>query len=90
MYKSTVTIRIEQGLHMRPAKELVNLAKGFSSDITMCRSDFRNNTSVNLKSLFKVLSLGLTYGTTVEISAEGEDAKQALEVIERLLLGYVD
>ncbi|MGL5954154.1 MAG: HPr family phosphocarrier protein, partial [Providencia rustigianii] len=41
--------------------------------------------SASAKSLFKLQTLGLTQGTVVTISAEGEDEQQAVEFLVKLM-----
>ncbi|MFO6426515.1 phosphocarrier protein Hpr [Escherichia coli] len=85
-----VTITAPNGLHTRPAAQFVKEAKGFTSEITVTS----NGKSASAKSLFKLQTLGLTQGTVVTISAEGEDEQKAVErvtdggtrVISRVLL----
>ena len=56
-------------------------AKGFTSEITV----ISNGKSASAKSLFKLQTLGLTQGTVVTISAEGEDEKKAVEHLVKLM-----
>ena len=72
------TIIDEMGLHARPATVLVNTAGKFASDITL---DY-NGKSVNLKSIMGVMSLGVPHKAEILISANGEDAAEALDAIE--------
>ncbi|MFA7418001.1 MAG: phosphocarrier protein HPr [Acholeplasma sp.] len=75
--KQKFVIVSEYGLHARPATRLVNQAMGFQSEITLTAF----NRTVNLKSIMGVMSLGIYNGEIVEISAEGEDAKEAIKGI---------
>lgn len=81
MYKKDVTISAPNGLHTRPAAQFVKEAKVFNSDITVTS----NGKSANAKSLFKLQTLGLTHGTVITISAEGEDEKKAVESLVKLI-----
>ena len=81
MYQQEVTITAPNGLHTRPAAQFVKEAKTFSADITLISS----GKSASAKSLFKLQTLGLTQGTVVTISAEGEDEKQAVEALVKLM-----
>ena len=69
------------GLHTRPAAQFVKEAKGFTSEITVTS----NGKSASAKSLFKLQTLGLTQGTVVTISAEGEDEQKAVEHLVKLM-----
>lgn len=77
----TFTLRNENGLHARPATELVKLAKGFEAKITVQNLE-RNGEAVNAKSSMKILALGATKGSRLRFVAEGADAQQALEAIK--------
>lgn len=81
MYQQDVTITATNGLHTRPAAQFVKEAKTFASDITVNA----NGKSANAKSLFKLQTLGLTHGTVITISAEGEDEKQAVDHLTKLI-----
>ena len=75
------TIIDEMGLHARPATVLVNTAGKFAADITL----EYNGKSVNLKSIMGVMSLGVPHNAEITVSAEGEDAADALTAIEKTL-----
>ena len=75
------TIIDEMGLHARPATVLVNTAGKFAADITL----EYNGKSVNLKSIMGVMSLGVPHQAEITVSAEGEDATEALTAIETTL-----
>lgn len=81
MFQQEVIITAPNGLHTRPAAQFVKEAKGFISDITVTS----NGKSASAKSLFKLQTLGLTQGTVVTISAEGEDEQKAVEHLVKLM-----
>lgn len=81
MYSKDVTITAPNGLHTRPAAQFVKEAKAFASDIKV----ISNGKSSSAKSLFKLQTLGLVQGTTITISAEGDDAEQAVEHLVALV-----
>lgn len=74
----------EQGLHARPATQLVNLANTFNSDITLTYS----GVSVDLKSIMGVLSLGVKRGSTVSIRTNGTDEVEAINAISKQLTDF--
>ncbi|MDX1604823.1 MAG: HPr family phosphocarrier protein [Candidatus Competibacterales bacterium] len=78
-----VTIINRLGLHARAASKLVNLAAGFGCDIRL----LRNGREVNAKSIMGVMMLAAARGTVLTLRAEGEDAEQALDRLEALILG---
>ena len=56
-------------------------AKAFLSDITVTSA----GKSASAKSLFKLQTLGLTQGTVITISAEGEDEQKAVAHLVALI-----
>ncbi|WP_094752039.1 HPr family phosphocarrier protein [Psychromonas sp. CD1] len=85
MYQKTVTITAPNGLHTRPAAQFVKEAKTFASDITV----ELDSKSASAKSLFKLQTLGLTQGTTVNIKAEGVDEQKAVNALVELMATLV-
>ncbi|WP_175411632.1 phosphoenolpyruvate--protein phosphotransferase [Streptomyces sp. TRM64462] len=69
----TVTITDPEGLHARPASELVTTAQGFGSEITL----HVDGRQANAKAMLSVLGLGADCGTAVQIQARGDDARDA-------------
>ena len=80
----TFTIRNEHGLHARPSANLVNEVKKFTSKITV-QNITRESEVVSAKSLMKIVALGVTQGHRLRFVAEGEDAKQAIEVLGKVI-----
>lgn len=74
-------VTAEAGLHARPATMLVNTASKFSSELFL---EYQGR-KVNLKSIMGVMSLGIRQGSQFSIIADGEDADQALEAIDKVL-----
>jgi phosphocarrier protein HPr len=81
MLERTVRIRNNNGLHARPAAEIVKLATRFSSEITVRRDDLE----VNGKSIMGVMMLAAEFGSTLTLRASGSDAAQALEALATLI-----
>lgn len=71
----------EQGIHARPATNLVQKANEFKSDITITYEGL----TADLKSIMGVLSLGVTKGSTISIRVEGEDEVEALKEISKFI-----
>ncbi|NLF32084.1 MAG: HPr family phosphocarrier protein [Planctomycetes bacterium] len=78
-----VTIVNKQGLHARPAMQFVDTANQFDSTITVVHGD----KQMDGKSIMSVMQLAATMGTTLRLIAEGDDAGQALEALDRLVAG---
>ena len=76
--KRKVTVRNEVGLHARPAKNLVSELNKYRSEVFIEKDGYR----VNAKSIIGVLTLAAVKGTVLTVIAEGEDAEEALDVVE--------
>lgn len=81
MEKRQFKITVETGIHARPATLLVQTASKFDSNISLEYGD----KSVNLKSIMGVMSLGVGEGAEITISADGDDAKEALDAIAKTM-----
>ena len=81
MVTTTTTIVNRLGLHARAAALLVKLSNTFDSDIQMHHS----GNSANTKNIMEVLMLAATQGSSVELSINGVDEKQATEAILELI-----
>ena len=81
MTERSVQIVNKNGLHARPAAEIVKVASKFQSDITMVRDDLE----VNGKSIMGVMMLAAEYGSTLLVRANGPDADQAVSAIAELV-----
>jgi phosphocarrier protein HPr len=77
----TLTVNHKVGLHARPAALFVQRSKQFSSDIRVTHGE----KEANAKSILSVLALGVEQGAVITISAEGEDAVQALAALQGLV-----
>jgi phosphocarrier protein HPr len=81
MIERTVTIVNKNGLHARPAAEIVKLAAKYQSEITIVRDDLE----VNGKSIMGVMMLAAEFGADIVVRASGPDAEQAVGAIEQLI-----
>ena len=79
-----MTIEAENGLHARPAGDLVKLVKSFPGTAVTIATEARK---VNASSILSILSLGLKKETEIEIAAEGPDEEKAVEEIACFLGG---
>lgn len=81
MPERSVQIVNKNGLHARPAAEIVKLAAKFQSDITIVKDDL----DVNGKSIMGVMMLAAEHGSTILLRAEGADADAALDALATLV-----
>jgi phosphocarrier protein len=77
----TVRIVNVNGLHARPAAEVVKLASRYKSDITMVRDDLE----VNAKSIMGVMMLAAEFGAELTVRASGPDAEEAVAALAELI-----
>lgn len=81
MPERAVQIVNKNGLHARPAAEIVKLAARFQSEITIVKDDL----DVNGKSIMGVMMLAAEHGSTILLRADGPDADAALEALATLV-----
>ena len=77
MQKQEITLTNPTGLHARPGRQLVELAKKYQCEVRL----LRGATRCNAKSLMKVLQGGFGEGANIVIECEGADEEQALSAI---------
>ena len=85
MYQVTTTVANKSGLHARPAAAFVASAMKFKSDIRIKNN--RTDKENNAKSMVMLLSLAITSGTEVTITANGADEQAAAEALKALIEG---
>ena len=73
-------IQNRYGIHARPAAMLVKTASKFQSDVTVEKGSVR----VSGKSIMGLMTMEASCGAKIRVVAEGVDAEQALDEIERL------
>ena len=83
MIKRTTTLINMTGLHARPASDFIACAKRYDANITIEKAD--SGKTVNAKSIVMLLSLGLSKGDNVTISASGADEQEAVEALVSLI-----
>jgi len=76
-----IEIKNKLGLHARAAAKLVHSAARFKSDIKIRKGD----EEVDGKSILGILLLAAGKGSTITVSADGEDERGAVDAIENLI-----
>ena len=76
-----VAIVNRRGLHARAAAKLVTMAERFSAAVEVAR----DGQSVSARSIMGLMMLGAGIGSTVRLTADGFDARQALDAIAALI-----
>ncbi|MGD8219327.1 phosphoenolpyruvate--protein phosphotransferase [Pseudomonas thivervalensis] len=82
LFSKPLIVPNESGLHARPAAVFAQAAKGFEATVQL----HKQQASANGKSLVAIMALQTAKGDSVQISAAGPQAGQAIEALEHLLL----
>jgi phosphocarrier protein len=81
MITTKITVDNEVGLHARPATLFVKAAQKYEAVIIV----LYDGNSANAKSLLSLLALGVGKGGEVTLTADGNDEKEALAALTRLI-----
>jgi len=84
MISTIITIDHPAGLHARPAAQFVKTAARFPCKISVRKLN-SEKPPANAKSPLSVLTLGVNQGDTVEIIAEGDEARAAVQALVELV-----
>ena len=71
----------KRGLHARASAKFVQLAETFDAELTVSR----DGLSVGGQSIMGLMMLAAGLGSTIEVSASGAEALEALDAIARLV-----
>lgn len=86
MITKNIIIKNKAGLQSKSAAVFIHKANNFKSSIWIEKDERK----ANAKSLLGLLSLGITYGSEVVLTVEGEDAEIAAEVLEEYLVSEIN
>lgn len=81
MVRQRVQVKLKTGLQARPAAFFVQEANRFAAEIFV----EKDNKKVNAKSIMGVMSLAISSGTEIVISADGPDAAEAVANLAKLV-----
>ena len=81
MIERDIEIKNKLGLHARAAAKFVHTAARFKADIKVRKGD----EEVDGKSILGILLLAAGRGSTVRVRADGEDEREALDAVEKLI-----
>lgn len=70
-----------EGIHARPAGELVKLAKTFTSEVKVVK----DGKEADCKKIFALMGLGAKKGHEVNFVVTGEDEESACEALEQFM-----
>ena len=71
----------KEGIHARPAGELIKVVKGFNSTIKIAK----DGKEADCKRMFAVMGLGVKNGQEVVFTFDGEDEDAAAGKIEEFM-----
>ncbi|MFB9953322.1 HPr family phosphocarrier protein [Rhizobium puerariae] len=71
----------KRGLHARASAKFVQMVEGFDAVITVSR----DGTTVGGTSIMGLMMLAASPGCTIEVSATGNQATEALDALEQLV-----
>ena len=83
---ATLNICNTRGLHARASAKFVKLASSFESEIHVTR----DGVTVDARSIMGLLMLGAGIGCTIDVTAEGEDAEEAMAALTDLVARKFD
>ncbi|KAA9017994.1 HPr family phosphocarrier protein [Niallia endozanthoxylica] len=81
MVEKQVEVKLKTGLQARPAALFVQEANRFSSNVFL----EKDGKKVNAKSIMGLMSLAVSSGSTVLLSAEGSDENEAIEELSKYI-----
>lgn len=81
MFVKEIVVQNQVGLHARPATFFIQKANEYKSSIWIERDERK----ANAKSLLGVLSLGVTKGVSITISADGSDEEEAVNSLVEMI-----
>ncbi|MFR1833854.1 MAG: HPr family phosphocarrier protein [Lachnospiraceae bacterium] len=81
MIRKTITVQLTAGLEARPIAMLVQVASQYDSKIYVETGTKR----VNAKSIMGMMTLGISVGEEVTVTADGADEEKAIAEIEAYL-----
>ncbi|MBD5458246.1 MAG: HPr family phosphocarrier protein [Lachnospiraceae bacterium] len=81
MKEFTYVITDAEGIHARPAGELVKKAKEYTSSIAI----IKEGKKADAKKLFGLMGLGVKQGMEITVQVEGEDEETAAAAMETFL-----
>jgi len=84
--KATANICNTRGLHARASAKFVKLASSFEAEIQVTR----DGVTVDARSIMGLLMLGAGNGCSIEITAEGSDAQEAIDALGELVARKFD
>jgi phosphocarrier protein len=79
--RATAIIMNKRGLHARASAKFVETAARFQSEVTVTKGD----SSVSGRSIMGLMMLAASPGSSIELTAEGPDASDAVQTLVALI-----
>ena len=80
VYRQSVNVNLENGLHLVPCSRIAQSAAGYDCDVEIHKGDM----FVDAKNIFDLMSLNAGHGTTLILQARGDGAAEAIDELVRL------
>lgn len=75
--RQIVTVKMKQGLHLRPISEIVRIARDYTCELKISNGDQTGNA----KEVYDLLELKAMPETELVLEANGDDASKLMEEI---------
>jgi Phosphotransferase System HPr (HPr) Family len=79
MIKAEFTITFAEGLHARPASELVRICQKAKSEVQIQKDDM----TANPKSILGIMALGAAKGDVIKVEVDGEDQEEVFANLKK-------
>lgn len=86
MIEKSVLVTNETGLHARPAAALVQFVKAMPGEIELVKE----GKVANAKSIFSVMSLGISKGTEIIVRVTGENEEENTDKVVEFIQNLTD
>lgn len=84
--RQTVTVTLENGLHLVPCSEIVKFVRDFQGDVRILRDD----VVADPRSVLDLLQLKAEKGTELILEASGNDAEAVVQGLASLLAANIE
>lgn len=81
MKSFTYTIKDSLGIHARPAGQIVNEVKKYSSTVTVSAGEKKANAT----RIMALMALGVKCGQSITVTAEGDDEDAAIKALQEFI-----
>lgn len=78
--RQTVTVNLENGLHLVPCSLIARLARRFTCEVRIIKGE----TPVDAKNVLDLMTLNAAFGTTLVVEASGDAASEVTAELVRL------